>query len=186
VIEGATSALQFSIGPYSTMSKVHQRIELTANFLIIVVAVLLIGLFISKQFLTPKVTDKRNGPKIGSKLSLPGMDLSKTDRALLLVLQKGCHFCSESADFYKALISRANTKNLKVFAILPNEKNEAEEYLRSLGIENIETRQMQLSALEVVGTPTIMLIKSNGEVSNSWMGKLSNLKEREVFDTLKL
>ena len=166
------------------MSKVNQKIELAANILIIVAATLLIGFVIQKYFFSKSGFQEVEGPTVGSKLLLHDLDFSKTNKTLLLVLQKGCHFCSESADFYKSLIVEAKTKNVTVFAILPQDREEAEEYLRSFGIQGIEIRQSQLSSLEVGGTPAVILTNSNGEVSNSWMGKLSLDKEREVFSKL--
>ncbi len=167
------------------MSKVYQKIEMTANILIIVTAVLLIG-FIVQKFLfagQPPVQTAKT-PAIGSKISIADVDFSKSSKNMFLVLSKGCHFCSESAEFYKKLIAEAKGKNVNLIAVLPQEKKEAAEYLNDLGIQGIEIRQSQLNSLDVSGTPTILVLDNNGQVSNYWIGKLPPAEEKEVFDKL--
>src|SRR5204863_9489624 len=39
----------------------------------------------------------------GTKISLAGLDWSKSPRTLLMALSTTCHFCSESAPFYQKL-----------------------------------------------------------------------------------
>ncbi len=167
------------------MSKVYQKIEMTANILIIVVAILLIGFIVQKYFFTSSSTmPSAKIPVIGKKLTLADIDFNKSDKNVFLVLSKGCHFCSESANFYKKLIAETKGKNVNIIAVLPQEKKEAEEYLNGLGIQGIEIRQSQLNSLDVSGTPTILVLDKNGEVSNYWIGKLPPNEEKEVFAKL--
>jgi len=167
------------------MSKVKQKIELTANVLIIVVAVLLIGILAQKYFFSSSSNiPPPKTPAIGNKISLADVDWSKSNQNVLLVLRKGCRYCSESAEFYKNLIQQTQGKNVNIIAVLPQNKVEAEEYLKSLGIAGIEIRQSQLDALEVGGTPTIIIVNDNGEIANFWLGKLLPEKEVEVVNQL--
>lgn len=112
------------------MGKVYQKIELTANILIIVAALLFVGFLVHRYFFS---NPGLKTPTVGSKISLSDVDLSKNDKNVLPVLQKGCHFCSESADFYKILVENAQGKNAHVIAVLPQEKRDAEEYLNGSG-----------------------------------------------------
>jgi thioredoxin-related protein len=167
------------------MSKVYQKLEMTANILIIVVSIILIGFFVQRYLFVgsaPMPTAKI--PVIGKKLAIADVDFSKSSKNVFLVLSKGCHFCSESAEFYKKLIAETKGSNINLIAILPQEKKEAEEYLNGLGIQGIEIRQSQLNSLDVSGTPTILVLDNNGEVSNYWTGKLPPSEEKEVFDKL--
>jgi thioredoxin-related protein len=168
------------------MSKVYQKVELTANVLIIAVAILLIGVVIQGYFFAanPSAPNLKT-PTIGNKLSVPEVDFSKKDKNVLLVLSKGCKFCSESAEFYKKLIAENKGKDVNFVAVFPQDIKESEDYLNSLGIQGIEVRQSQLNSLDVSGTPTIIVTNKNGEVSNFWVGKLPSEKEKEVFDKIK-
>lgn len=113
------------------MSKSYQRIELAANVLIIVVACLIVGVFAQRYLSPASKSPQAKSPTIGSMVSLPDVDLSKSNKNVLLVLQKGCHFCSESAEFYKRLIAETKSSNVNIVAVLPQDRQEAEGYLNS-------------------------------------------------------
>ena len=167
------------------MSKVYQKIELTANILIIVVAVLIAGVFAQRYFFpNTSHSPERKTPTIGNKISDTDFDWSKSGKNVLLVLSKGCKYCAESAGFYKQLIRQTQDKNVKVTAVLPQTKEEAETYLNELGISGIEIKQSSLDSLNVGGTPTIIVADDKGEISDVWMGKLPPEKETEVINKL--
>ena len=169
------------------MSKVNQKIELTANILIIVVALALGGFLIQKYFFPAAPTaPAQKSPVVGNKIPDIDFDWSKSDKNVLLVLSKGCRYCTESADFYKKLIKQSEGKNVKITALLPQPKEEAEKYLSELGISGIDVKQTQLNALDVSGTPTIIVTDDKGVISNVWIGKLQVEKESEVINKLSL
>jgi hypothetical protein len=168
------------------MSKIYKKTELTANILIIVVALLIGGVFAQRYFfLNPPASPQRELPKVGDKVSLADFDWSKSNKNVLLVLQKGCHFCSESAGFYKNLIQQAKDRNVNIVAVLPQDKADAEKYLNDLSISGIEVRQSQLDTLLVAGTPTIIVANNKAEITDVWFGKLLPETEIEVLAKLK-
>ncbi len=114
------------------------------------------------------------------------MDWAKSNRTLLLVLQEGCHFCSESAPFYQRLAREtAQLSGVHLVAVLPQDVAEGTKYLNSLGVPIQDVRQARLDAMRVAGTPTLILIDDKGVVTNSWVGKLSGEKEAEVLNQLR-
>lgn len=169
------------------MSKVYQKLDLTANILTIIVTVLILGALASKFLYTkPNSSPQKPSPTLGSKILLTNVEWSKHSKNVLLVLQKGCRFCTESANFYKNLIAQTNDKNIRVLAVLPQNKEEAQAYLNSLGIDGIEVIQSQLNSLNVGGTPTVIVVNGTGEVSKFWVGKLPPETEQEVINYLTL
>ena len=167
--------------------KVNQKIELTANILIIVVAVLLIGVFTQRYFFSDHAASAQpKSPTVGNKVEIAGFDWSRSSQNVLLVLKKGCRYCSESAGFYKKLIQQAKEKNIAVTAVLPEDKDEANKYLEEIGISGIGIVQSQLNSLDVGGTPTIIITNNQGGITNVWLGKLPPEKETEVINQLKL
>jgi thioredoxin-related protein len=164
-----------------------QRLEFLANLAIIVVAVLL-SLVLIKSYLLPG--SSKEGPPdwrvpAGSNVSLPGVDWSANNQTLLLVLQKGCHFCSESAPFYQRLIREtAGRRNIHLIAVLPQASDESKKYLDDLGVAIADIRQAGLDSIGVHGTPTLILVNDQGVVMNSWVGKLSADNEAEVLRRL--
>jgi len=168
------------------MSNITRKIELAANILIIVVAILVVGILAQKYLFShnPAVPPPKS-PAIGDRVSLADFDWSKSNKNVLLVLQKGCHFCSESADFYRRMIQQAKDKNVNVVAVLPQSKDEADKYLDDLRLSGIPTRQSSLSSLKVGGTPTIIIADDKGEITDLWLGKLTPQKEIQVLNKIQ-
>ncbi|HEY0048756.1 MAG TPA: hypothetical protein VGB68_05690 [Pyrinomonadaceae bacterium] len=169
------------------MSKLSQKVELTANILIIVVAVLLVGVIAQKYFFgssNDSNAPTRVQPTVGTKINVPEVDLSAQPKTLVLVLQKGCRYCTESAAFYKRLQENTQNKNIKLVAVLPGKIEESAAYLSELGIANMEVKQSPLNNLQTSGTPTLILTNDKGEVTNFWIGKLPAEKEDEVIKQL--
>jgi hypothetical protein len=113
------------------------------------------------------------------------VDWSKSDKNVLLVLQTGCHFCSESAGFYRNLIAQTKDGNIKVVAVLPQTHEEAIKYLNGLNISGIEVKQSQLDSLLVAGTPTIIVTNKQGEITDVWLGKLQPNEEEAVLAKIR-
>lgn len=169
------------------MSTFYKKIEVLANVAIIAVA-LMIGGVLAYRYLSPKFSSKPSSAsqiQPGTKIPLPNMNWSASDRTLLLVLQKGCHFCSESASFYQALVSKtAGRKNIRLVALLPQKVDEGRQYLKDLGVEVPDVQQTFPGAIGVSGTPTLILVDGSGSVTKSWVGRLSPQGEAEVFAQL--
>lgn len=168
------------------MNNLIKKTELLANICIIIVAVLL-GIVVVKKYLAPIQTDRSASAHQltnGAKILLPGTDWGGNRRTLLVVLQKGCRFCTESAPFYQRLTHVAATKNVKLIAVFPHDVTSGQQYLSELNVQIGEIKQAPLGSLQVKGTPTLILVDDKGEVADSWVGKLSPEKESEVLDRM--
>lgn len=166
---------------------ITQRLEVLTNLAIIFAAVLL-GVVLIKNYLLPN--NSRDGPRdfqvpAGAKISLAGVDWSNNNQTLLLVLQKGCHFCTESAAFYQRLVREtAGRGSIHLIAVLPQSSDEGRKYLDDLGVTIEEVKQAQLDSIGVNGTPTLILVNNQGVVITSWVGKLNADGEAEVLRRL--
>lgn len=155
--------------------------------LAIIVVVILIGVVFTKTYLLHHDTaaNKDYRVAVGTKVALPGIDWSRNGETLLLVLQRGCRFCRESAQFYQRLIRETGTKRrVQLVAVLPQDVSESRQYLKDLNAPFDEVRQSALETLGVQGTPTLILVNAKGEVIESWAGKLPAEKETEVLSRL--
>lgn len=112
------------------------------------------------------------------------MAWSPQSKTLIMAMQTGCHFCNESMPFYRRLIEATKDKNIKLVAVFPSSVEESTAHLDSLGIKNLEVKQIPLANMQVRGTPTLILTNGNGEIINFWVGKLPPEKEAEVIDKL--
>lgn len=166
------------------MEKKTPKLEMLVNVAIVVVA-LAVCVVLAKQYLFNGGAERSHGPAVGSKIELAGMDLSGEDRTLLLVLQKGCHFCTESGPFYQRLMreTAARGGRVKLLAVLPQETDEGRRYLNDLGVNIERVTQARLGSLDVSGTPTLIML-TRGKVSDVWVGALTPDREAEVLNKL--
>lgn len=165
-----------------------KRAEFITNVAIVVAAVLIGGVLVKRYFLTTSdlVENRNNKPPIlaGTRISLAGVDWGTNGATLLLVVSSGCHFCSESAPFYRRLLQEVEGSTVRLVAVLPQQIGEGKAYLNSLSVPIDEVRQAPLSSLGVSGTPTLILVDSTGVVTESWLGRLPPEKESEVLNRL--
>ena len=82
------------------------------------------------------------------KVSLPGIEWSKSSRTVLLVLSTTCHFCTESAPFYQKL-QQQKPGNVQIVAVLPQAVEDGRQYLNKLGVSVSELVQAPLASLNV-------------------------------------
>jgi hypothetical protein len=173
----------------SVMSTLLKRVELLANVAIIIVAILLGGVLVKQ--LTSTRPDQPTRPasarrelKRGDKVTLP-VDWAKNSHTLLLVLQKGCRFCTESAPFYQQLVKETSARSdIKLVAVLPQPVDEGKQYLHDIGVDIADVRQSSPDQVNVSGTPTLILVNNEGVASDVWAGKLRADTESEVLSKL--
>lgn len=167
------------------------KIETAANIATIVVAGLLSVVLVKTYFipaswlskpLTPPAADVTGA---GTHLSdqLPGVEWNKNGQTVVLALSTQCHFCTESAPFFRKLGEKAG-KAVRIVSIMPQPVADAESYLRRNGVRVDEIRQVSLEKIGVPGTPTLLLVNGDGVVTKSWVGKLQPQQEGEVLGAI--
>jgi len=169
------------------MLNLAKKLEVLANIAIILVAIL-ITVVLVKSYILPSSTNTvaENEVRAGTHVPLPGVDWSASSQTLLLALSQNCHFCSESAPFYQRLAhERAQRGSLRLIAVLPQPVVDGQKYLSDLGLSVDDVRQVPLSSLGVVGTPTLILVNKVGVATEVWRGKLPGDAESQVLAKLK-
>jgi hypothetical protein len=168
-----------------------RSVEVCANVAIIVVALAIVAV-LYRSYRLPSTTvstteqKKPSGPMKGTKLEVSGVDWSQSKSTLVLALQKGCHFCTESAPFYQQLMQQVSKQNdLRILAVFPQSPDDARSYLEGLNVHVGEIKQSGLAVIGVNGTPTLILVDQQGIVQQSWIGRLSPDREAEVLRLLK-
>jgi hypothetical protein len=170
------------------MNSLSKKLEAVANIAIIVVALVVAGVLITRA-VRPAGADNPAASKsisAGDKISLAKMDWQANGNTLLVAVAKGCHFCSESAPFYQRIMREVSGRsNLKVVAVFPDDESEGRRYLADLGLAMPEVRRSPLEQIGVAGTPTLILVNHAGIATAVWVGKLPPEKESEVLEKLK-
>src|ERR1039457_255795 len=120
----------------------------------------------------------------GAQVNLPNVNWAENRSTLIMALAVGCHYCKESAGFYRSLIESNTNNSFHPIAVLPQEVPESRKYLAAEGIKISDVHQDNLARLGINGTPTLILVNSSGRIDSAWIGKLSSDQEAQVYATL--
>lgn len=165
------------------MSIWAKRLEIATNVAILC-AFLAVAALAVKRLREPSPAALHQ-PAVGERVSLQGVDWSKSGRSLILALSTGCHFCSESAGFYQQLVPSAVSDGVQVIAVLPQSVADSRSYLEKLGVKVPEILQSPLDSVEASGTPTLLVIDRQGRIQKAWVGKLGPDQEQQVVASLR-
>ena len=126
-----------------------KKLEVLANIAVIITSVILCSVLIKKYIFSPTKQEasveaiqskssassasRRPSIQAGTKVSLPGIDWSKSTRTVVLALSTTCHFCSESAPFYQEL-QQQKPNSVRLVAVLPQPVEDSRNYLNKLGV----------------------------------------------------
>ena len=123
-------------------------------------------------------------PPVGMSLGASiGVDFAAGRSTLVLFLQSGCRFCRESMGFYRRLMAR-DTADVQIIVAAPARDAGLRPYLLEEGVEPDGIVYVDQGELPVVATPTLLVIEPDGRVSRSWVGRLDDEGEGEVFAAL--
>ena len=111
---------------------------------------------------------------------LPGVDWSGNGRTLVLAISTQCHFCKDSAPFYRKVREQVGG-GLKTVAALPQPAAESEQFLKGEGVQVDQVRQVPMGDIGVQATPTMLLVDRTGVVTKVWVGKIRPEQEQEVL-----
>ncbi|MDX6560001.1 MAG: hypothetical protein QOF72_3050 [Blastocatellia bacterium] len=163
------------------IGRFRRIVEIAANIAIVVVAIFIVG-----NFILPRLRSKPriSAPAVGSLVSLSGVDWQKNGNTLVMVLQKGCRFCEESAPFYQRLQEQRSGPQPRLLAVTPGDRAETVRYLTDHGILADDVVNSSLADIRIAATPTLLLVDQAGRVRNAWVGKLDEKGEKEVETAL--
>jgi thioredoxin-related protein len=172
--------------------KPKSKLDTAANIAIIAVCVIAAVVLIRNQFFPPRPAPPPGAPAMVEKGErfdqLKAVLPAGTERALVVAVSPGCHFCDESMPFYKQLLEQRNQKGspVKVIAAVPAETMKAEESqkLAGAGAQPDSLVQLDFAAVKVAGTPTVLHVDNDGKVLDVWVGKLDESGEKEVLKVL--
>jgi hypothetical protein len=178
--------------------KISKRVELCAN-VGITLATLLISYTLIRGYLfrPAPIAEERPAtarrapspgatPSPGAKITIPDVDFASSEQTLLFVISTSCKFCKESSPFYQRIIQETQSiKNLRLMAVLPQDKKAGEKYLSDMGIAIREVKQSRPESVGTRGFPTLILVDNKGAVKKAWVGKLPAEKEAEVVNRIK-
>ena len=169
------------------------KLDTVTSILASIAAVAVLGQVAYSRFAPPQSvggTGRRADTQalVGKELTLSNELVGGEEATVILAISTTCHFCTESAPFYKRLggIRSASPHVLRLVAVLPQNNRDATEYLGNEGVAVDQVLSIPLMSLKVRGTPTVFLLDSHKQVRSVWSGKLSSAREADLVAALKL
>lgn len=166
------------------MQEAKNRIEVAANLMIIVVALLLCGVLVNRYVLSDSIVARsdQKGVMPGDRISFDGIDWRESDRTLILALSTDCRYCTESIPFYQKLSEkRTQGSGVRLITLMPQEVEGAKKYLTEHKVQVDGMAHISQSNTFPKGTPTLILVGKDGAVIESWAGKLTTDRENKVL-----
>jgi hypothetical protein len=163
-------------------------LEISTNLAVLIVAVALLAVLISALFASPRPPAFQRGIRKGDAMpSLLAVNYRAAPRTLLLSLSTECGYCQESLPFYRRLIDeqRKDGKNVALVALFRDSETDVNEYKRQNHLEVRSVANVDPSTFRVTGTPTLILVDAEGNVSDVWVGRLSAVDEQQVITALQ-
>jgi hypothetical protein len=128
---------------------------------------------------------QNQGPREGDKISdTKDLKLSSVDRTLVLVTASSCRFCTDSMAFYRRLTDVARQRRIAVLGATGEDPRINETYLSLNQVKLDRVISASDNKIQVVGTPTLLLLDSRGTVLKVWRGRLSADAEQTVLTAL--
>lgn len=165
----------------------EKKITIAANIAILVVAVVALALLVESHTAARGTSRSaaRNPSVLIGKLFPLERAWSPYRKTVVLALSVGCHYCSASAPFYRALTEAAPESRVSVLALLPQEQNESNAYLRGLGLNIPAIGKADFGQLQVSGTPTLFVVDARGIVEKVWIGQLREDAQKNLLAFLQ-
>jgi hypothetical protein len=135
IFSGAPSEL--TLRKADAMSR---RLEVLANAAFLIVCVMVTAV-LGRQLIWPNAPIAAGAParpaptprpvyQPGERIELAGVDFTKSDKTLLLVIRSTCKYCTESMPFYKGLAGDSKlTATVRIVAVSPDDIPVSEAYL---------------------------------------------------------
>jgi len=167
------------------------RLDKAANVALIAASLLLVGSLVRNYYLS-RMPDPNIKPEIKKGEVIKPLEQALTAESpatvtLVLALSTHCRFCHASVPFYQKLAALKNSSasRVRLAAIMPESKEEAEDYLKKNGIAADAVVSMPMSQIGVNGTPTLLLLDGQNKLIEAWAGQLNSSQESEVIGHLR-
>ena len=161
----------------------NRKLELVTNAAIAGCCVLLAVTLVRYYWIPSSLNSRGHQMQVGDPVAISGINWRTNGKTL--ALQTSCHFCTESAPFYKRLSeATATRRGLQMVAVFPQPVDVSAQYLSQLDVPIHSILQVRFVDMRVVGTPTILLVDASGRIERFWIGKLGKADEDAVLSVI--
>lgn len=167
--------------------RIRNSLEVTTNIAVLLLSMAALSAFAITLFHSSPNPNILPGLERGRAFGkIEKVDYATSQQTLLLALNTNCSYCRESLPLYQRLLSaRSNSKeSLHVVALFPNKSEEVIKYLNENKLVVDAVADVNLTAIQLTATPTMVLVDRNGLVNDFWLGKLGDSEANEFLRSL--
>lgn len=162
-------------------------LEVVTNAAVLLMAVTIASIFLRNNLMPQQPPPLRTALQRGQTVSqVPGVNFHSAPKTLLIALNTKCGYCAASVPFYNRLADSQKNggESIRIVALFPNKEEEVQQFVgdRQLKIETLAS--VNYSTLAITGTPTMLLVNKDGQLTDFWIGSLSAEVEQEVLNSL--
>lgn len=145
-------------------------LEKTANAFIIAACTVVVGQYGYRLTHKPPHSDPAFSPGAHVRAAAR-LELSSAPRTLIMVTTSTCPYCNASMPFYKQVAELAHKTGTRIVAITQEAPRVNRTFLESHGIAVESALSQSDSGLQVMHTPTLILLRRDGTIIDSWVGQ---------------
>src|SRR5688572_8702229 len=173
--------------PYPTVmsnTAISSRLNIVANVALITASMTVTAVTVARFLDVGRNAGPVRGYLAGETIELSGVDFSRSDRTLLVVVRSTCHFCTDSMPFYRRIVDERNSgqANVRIIAVSTEMPDVTRAYVRQYDFAPDDVIRMGPGALRVSGTPTLILANQRGQVVTERRGMLPPHEQSAVLE----
>ena len=167
-----------------------KKIEQITNVAILFFVCLFTALVVRGVWFRPAIPKAQstvtNKTLVGHHLNLPGSHFERSKQTLVVAAATYCHFCIDSIPFYKKLSGMRSEGRIStpVIFAFPQSQQEVVPFLADNQLHPDVVLESSLTSLGVEGTPTLLLVDGQGNVTKEWIGKVDQPAENDILHLL--
>jgi hypothetical protein len=166
------------------------KLERIVHVCLIVVCLVSLVLLLERRFSpqsAPRSAAAIEKALLGKRLELAGADWKSSPINAVLYMNTNCHFCQESAPFYREIVNAQRGSQTRVsLAVVPVEPPDVmRQYLANehIGIGGVYNLPSPVAGL--TGTPTWLILDIDGIVRRVFFGKLDEPRQKELLEIVQ-
>ncbi len=160
-------------------------LERVAHLALLVSCVVWTARVIASYHMQPAAATPGSAYHEGSRITnTAALALARSPMTVMLVTRSSCPYCTASMPFYRRLVAAAHARNARVLAVTFEPAAQNGQYLASHGVVVDGVVEALANKITVSQTPTVIVVRSDGTVTNSWTGLLSSGGEDAILSTL--
>lgn len=164
-----------------------KKLEVLANIVIVTSGILLCVVLVARVRNGDSHSLRVPSDLTGRSLAgVNGLGVEQSARSVLLYLNSGCRYCTESIPFYVRLSQLPSVKiaRFRVVVLTDEPTDVIASYLGHYGIKASAIVKARDAGVRLPGTPSVLVVDRNGHVLGSWFGWLAQEQQAEVLSAL--